>query len=86
MSLAILFIVLGLIMNTCASLVMLYPYLNISRNVDDDYIVKMDQKTGDYTQKKHLKDRTLGLLGFSLFALGFFLQIIGVILQVNYGN
>lgn len=86
MSFAILFIVSGLISNTCASLIMLYPYLNISRNVDDDYIVKMDQKTGNYTQKKHLKDRKLGLIGFSLFALGFVLQIIGVILQVNYGN
>ena len=86
MSFPILFIISGLIINTCASLVMLYPYLNISRNVDDDYIVKMDQKTGNYTQKKHLRDRKLGLFGFSLFALGFLLQIIGVILQVNYGN
>lgn len=85
MSFAIIFIVSGLLINTCASLVMLYPYLNISRYIDDDFIVKMDQGTGKYTQKKHLKDRKLGLIGFSFFALGFVMQIIGVILQVKFG-
>lgn len=72
MTYSMVLIILGLLINTIASLVMLYPYLNISRNVDDDYIVKMDMKTGDYTQKKHLKDRKLGIIGFSLFALGFY--------------
>lgn len=80
---SIVFIIFGLLTNTVASLVMLYPYLNVSRNVDDDYIVSMDMKTGDYTQKKHLKDRKLGIIGFSLFAFGFILQIIGIILQVK---
>lgn len=80
---SIMFIILGLLTNTAASLVMLYPYLNVSKKVDDDYIVNMDLKTGDYTQKKHLKDRKLGILGFSLFASGFTLQIVGIILQVK---
>ncbi|MFA5158535.1 MAG: hypothetical protein WC451_05135 [Patescibacteria group bacterium] len=43
----------------------------------------MDKKTGDYTQKKHLKDRKLGIAGFSLFALGFITQIMGIILQIK---
>jgi hypothetical protein len=44
----------------------------------------MDKKTGDYTQKKHLKDRKLGIAGFSLFTLGFIAQIIGIILQAKF--
>lgn len=83
MNCSTLFIILGLLINTSASLVMLYPYLNISRNIDGDYIIKMDKKTGNYTQKKHLKDRKLGIIGFSLFALGFILQIIGIMSQVR---
>ena len=75
MSCSTTFIIFGLFVNTVASLLMLYPYLNISRKVDDDYIVKMNMKTGDFTQKKHLKDRKLGVLGFTLFAVGFVLQI-----------
>jgi len=83
MAISIVFIIFGLLVNTVASLVMLYPYLNISRNVDDDYIIKMNMKTGDYTQKKHLKDRRLGIIGFSLFAVGFILQIFGIVLQIQ---
>ncbi len=80
MTLSILLILIGLLFNTVASLVMLYPYLNVQRNVDDDFIVGMDKKTGDYTQRKHLKDRKLGVTGFILFAVGFTLQIIGIII------
>jgi len=85
MSLSTILILIGLLFNTVASLIMLYPYLNVRRNVDDDFIMNMDKKTGDYTQKKHLRDRKLGVAGFTLFALGFIFQIIGIILQVkNY--
>jgi len=85
MSLSTILILIGLLFNTVASLIMLYPYLNVRRNVDDDFIMDMDKKTGDYTQKKHLRDRKLGVAGFTLFALGFIFQIIGIILQVkNY--
>lgn len=73
-------ILLGLTFNTLGSLVMLCPYLNIKRDVEDDFIVKMDSKTGEHTRKKHLKGRKLGILGFSLFSIGFVLQIIGVYL------
>ena len=74
------FILIGLSFNTIASFIMLYPYLSIKRNVEDDFIVDMDKRTGDYTQKKHLKDRKLGMIGFLLFATGFILQIVGLIL------
>lgn len=61
---------------------MLYPYISIKRNIDDDLIMSMDKKTGDYTQKKHIRDRRLGVAGFVLFAIGFILQIIGIVLQI----
>ncbi|MBI2621065.1 MAG: hypothetical protein HYW63_00270 [Candidatus Levybacteria bacterium] len=81
MNYSALFIVSGLGVNTIASLIMLYPYLNINRYVDDDLILKMNMKTGKYYQKKHLKNRKLGIIGFSLFAMGFVLQIIGIVLE-----
>jgi hypothetical protein len=74
------FILTGLSFNTIASFIMLYPYLNIKKNVENDFIVDMDKRTGDYTQRKHLKDRKLGMSGFILFAIGFILQIVGIIL------
>ena len=82
MNLSTILILVGLSFNTLASLVMLYPYLSIRRNVDDDFILDMDKETGDYTQKKHIKGRRLGMAGFCLFALGFFIQIIGVFLSI----
>lgn len=73
MNSSIILILIGLSFHASASLVMLYPHLSIRRNVDDDFIVNMDKKTGDYTQKKHIKDRKLGMVGFILFAIGFIL-------------
>jgi len=70
------FIITGLGINTLASLIMLFPYLKITKNVDDDYILNMD-KNGNYTQKKHKKDQRLGFFGFMLFVIGFIFQIIG---------
>lgn len=74
------FILIGLSFNTTASFIMLCPYLSIKKNVEDDFIVDMDKGTGDYTQRKHLKDRKLGMSGFILFVMGFILQIVGIIL------
>ncbi len=79
MDLSTKFIITGLIFNTVASLIVLYPYINIKRNVNDDYILSMD-KPGNYIQKKHIKDRCLGITGFSLFTIGFIFQIIGILL------
>lgn len=52
--------------------------LSVRKNIDDDFIVDMDKNTGDYTQRKHLKNQKLGIIGFILFTIGFILQIIGV--------
>lgn len=72
-------IILGLSFNTIASVVAIYPFLLTKKNVDDDFITKMDAE-GNYTQKKHLKDRSVGIFAFALFAVGFFLQIIGMLI------
>jgi len=32
--------------------------------------------------QKHLKDKKLGIIGFTLFALGFAFQIVGIIIQM----
>ena len=79
MNLSSVLILIGLSLNTMASLIMLYPYLNTRKNVDDDFIVDMNMNTGDYTQKKHLEDKKLGKIGYILFALGFLLQIWGIV-------
>ena len=79
MNISTVLILVGLIFNTLASLMMMYPYLNIRRNVDDDFIIDIDKETGEYTQKKHIKDRRLGMAGFFLFTIGFALQLIGVV-------
>ncbi len=72
---------LGLIFNTTASVIMLYSYLRITRNVDDDFITKMD-KDGNYTQKKHIKDRKIGILGFAFYGIGFVFQVIGILITL----
>ena len=81
MNYSIILILIGLSFNASASLIMLYPYLNTKRNIDNDFIVHADKKTGNYTQKKHIKDRRLGIIGFTFFAVGFIFQIIGVVLS-----
>lgn len=78
MNLSKILIIIGLSLNTLASVVMLYPYINITKNIEDDYIIKMDKNTGKYTQKKHKKDKILGVIGLVLFIIGFILQIVGV--------
>jgi hypothetical protein len=40
---------IGLLLNIAASLIMLYPYLNIKKNTNGDFIASMNKETGDYT-------------------------------------
>ena len=70
-------ILIGLLFNTLASLVMLYPHLNIWRNVEDECILKMN-KDGKYTQKKHRQGQKFSIVGLILFTIGFIFQIIGI--------
>lgn len=70
----------GLLINTIASLILLVSYLNIKKNVNDDFIIKMDEQ-GNYTQIRHLKDRMIGLLVFTLYFLGFTLQVLSIVVH-----
>jgi len=70
------FNLIGLVFNTAGSLFLLLPLLNTKKSIDDDLVTSADIKTGKYTQKKHIKDRRLGLCGFAFLSLGFILQII----------
>ncbi len=70
----------GLSLNTIASLILLVSYLNIKKNVNDDLVTEMDDN-GKYTQIKHLKERTTGLLAFTLYLIGFILQLLSLVLS-----
>ena len=72
-----LFIIIGLIFNTLASVILIFPYLNNKKNIDDDYIISMD-KDGKYTQKKHLKEKCTNILGLTFLLIGFILQLVAV--------
>ena len=82
MSISTILILSGLAVNFVASLFMLWPYLNTKRNVEDDFLENIDLETGDYTQTKHIKDKKLGLVGFSLFSIGFLLQFLGIMFEL----
>jgi len=82
MNVSQLLVIIGLCINTLASLTMLFPYLKITRNVEDNFILSMD-RGGKYTQKKHKKNRLLGIVGFSLFIMGFIFQIIGITITLR---
>lgn len=71
--------VIGLILNTTASILVIIPYLS-SHNVDDDFIVNLNRKTGNFRQKKHIKEKRFAVVGFLLFAAGFILQIVGILI------
>jgi len=69
--------IFGLLFNTIATVILIFPYFNIKKNLDDDYIISMG-KDGKYTQKKHLKERQTNLWGLIFLAIGFILQLIAV--------
>lgn len=69
--------IFGLMFNTLAAIILIFPYLNIKKNLDDDYITSMN-KDGKYTQKKHLKERYINLWGLILLAIGFILQLLAI--------
>lgn len=72
-------IVIGLISNTVASILVIIPYLS-THNVDDDFIVDLNRKTGNFKQKKHINEKRFAVVGFLLFAAGFILQTVGVLI------
>lgn len=70
---------IGLTINTVASLILLISYINVTKNIEDDRVIDMVDKK--YTQNKHLKDRGIGLLAFTLYSIGFTLQFIAIIIN-----
>ena len=80
MNLSTILILVGLSFNIVASIIMLYPFLNTRKNIDDDFIVDINIKNGDFTQKKHLKDKKLGTIAYIFFAIGFILQFFGTLI------
>ena len=70
------FIIAGLCINILASVMMLSSYLDTTKNINDDFILKMDRE-GNYTQEKHINDWRLGMVGLGLFVLGFIFQAAG---------
>lgn len=75
------FNIIGLVINTVASFMLLASYLKVTKNLDDDYVIDHDPKNGTYTQKKHLRDRSLGLIAFTLYTIGFILQLIAILIN-----
>jgi len=73
------FTILGLILNTIASIIAINPLLKIKRNIEEEFVTLMDKK-GNYTQKKHLYDQKIGIFCLCMFAIGFIFQIIGIII------
>jgi hypothetical protein len=68
---------IGLIFNTIAAVILIFPNLNIKKDIDDDLITSMD-KDGKYTQRKHLKEKRLNLWGLMFLAIGFIFQLLAV--------
>lgn len=64
-------------------MVVLFPNFKTKIDLDDELIIYSDSKHQKYTQRKHIKARKNGLWGFSLFTLGFIMQVIGVFLQIK---
>jgi len=71
--------IIGLIFNTTASVILIFPYIMGKHFVDDDLIIKTNTKTGKYLQKKHLSERKNNLWGLGFMILGFIFQIVGLI-------
>lgn len=82
MDCSIIFTLAGLIFGVLASLVLIIPNLNIKKDLNDDYIVAMD-KEGKYTQRKHLKEKNLNILGLVFLAIGFLLQLSAIFVGIE---
>jgi len=70
----------GILLNLLASIILIWQYIIPKHYVDDDFIVKMDKETGNYLQKKHLKEQRVNLVGFFVLGLGFLFELLGTII------
>lgn len=69
----------GLTLDVIGAAILILPNLRRTRNINDDYITSMDKATGDYTQRKHILEQKLNLIGLVFLVIGFLLQLLGVI-------
>ena len=67
--------IVGLVFGVVASGILIFPNLNVKKNIKNDYITSID-RDGKYTQRKHLKERNINLWGLILLAIGFVLQLL----------
>lgn len=74
-----LFTLSGLFIDFGGAGILIYPAVKQEHFVDDDFIEKMDQKSGRYLQRKHLKERRLNFWGLAFLMIGFLFQFIGAI-------
>ncbi len=73
--------IIGLIFNTVAAIILISPNIKRTRNVNDEYITFMNQKTGDYTQNKNIKDQKINIIASILLAIGFMFQLVSTFFE-----
>lgn len=61
-----------------SSIILIIPKLNTKVSYEEDRIVA-SHGNGLYTQKKHLKERNLNIVGFIFLSIAFFLQMLFVL-------
>lgn len=69
------FNITGLVFNTIGAVILIIPNLSIHKDIDDDLIVS-NYKDGRYTQRKHIKDRKINMVGLIFILIGFLLQLV----------
>jgi len=74
-----LFSIIGLILNTIASVILMLPYIAGKHFTDDDLITETDTKSGKFRQKKHISERNNNLWGLGFMGFGFIFQILGLL-------
>jgi len=73
--------IFGLILNTIASIILIWPYIVGKHYIDDDLVTDMDIKSGKFHQKKHFKERNTSLLGLGFMGTGFIFQLIALLIK-----
>jgi len=73
-----LFPIVGLILNTIASIILMWPYIVGKHFVDEDLITDMNMNSGKFHKKKHLRERKNNLLGLGFMSIGFIFQLLGL--------
>lgn len=73
--------IIGLILNTFASIILIWPYIFEKHFIGDDFITDMNMKSGEFHQKKDFKKYKNNLLGLVFMCIGFIFQLIGLLIS-----